>query len=182
MYDFKQKLAEGLEGERFFEKASTHLFTLNKVRLTAERESGIDYAAQAIKSNKMYFLEVKTDEPMVRTGNLFIETHSCVETGSDGWALKTEADYLVYIPYTRHSIIYLHGHKVREHAAGAIKSPKQHKWIDVKNSRHDGSFYTTRGYLLSMYKAFPLIHFWDDSYHMKMHAAKRAFDNIKRKN
>lgn len=95
-YDFDRQLAEGEAGEAFldaFFRGRGH--TVRPVSMDGQRR-GIDRDITAPDGRQMS-VEYKTDRLAARTGNAFVETISVdAEQGKMGWALTSQADYLVY--------------------------------------------------------------------------------------
>lgn len=98
-----------------------------------------------MKNGSELKIEVKTDT--YTSGNIYYETISALETGSQGCFLKTEADYIFYY-YINQEVLYI------------LEVDSYQKWFNeredffkekgyqkqVKNSRWDGSEYTSIGY------------------------------------
>src|SRR5690606_40524051 len=61
----------------------------------AEQRKGIDRIVKK-PDGEVIRLEYKTDALTAKTGNVFVETISSTKSGALGWALKTQADYVIY--------------------------------------------------------------------------------------
>jgi hypothetical protein len=93
-YGFQAQLKVGELGEKtldafFAEKG----YEIKNVTMKEQRR-GIDRIF--VKDGKEMKVEYKTDALTARTGNVFIETVSSNKSGAPGWAVKTQADYVVY--------------------------------------------------------------------------------------
>lgn len=93
-YGFQAQLKVGELGEEtldafFAEKG----YEIKNVTMKEQRR-GIDRIF--VKDGKEVKVEYKTDALTARTGNVFIETVSSNKSGAPGWAVKTQADYVVY--------------------------------------------------------------------------------------
>lgn len=79
-------------------------------------------------------IEVKTDNVMYRTGNLFIEEGTYFNTGEyhAGWVKYTEAEYLFYLD-NMNEILYIYNmddvkEKAKHYQIGTLRFP--HKRVD----------------------------------------------------
>lgn len=94
-YDFQKQKGVGDTGERILDAFFMSLgYQVEEVNM-AEQRKGIDRIVKK-PDGEVIKLEYKTDALTAKTGNVFIETISSTKSGSLGWALKTQADYVVY--------------------------------------------------------------------------------------
>lgn len=106
------------------------------------REKDIDIILTR-KDGSVETIEIKTDS--YKSGNLFYETYSCIETGSIGCLEKTEANY-----------IYYYFIKTRE--LYVLKTDSFRRWFNInkpifpekqiKNKRYNGGTYTSIGHTI----------------------------------
>lgn len=95
IYQFDRQLAEGEAGEAFLDAFFRRRGHTIQAATRAEQRSGIDRFITAPDGREMA-VEYKTDRLAGETGNAFVETVSVDARGKMGWALTSQADYLVY--------------------------------------------------------------------------------------
>jgi len=94
-YDFQEQKGVGDDGESILDTFFMSLdYEVKEVGITDQR-IGIDRII-VTPDGKELKIEYKTDTLTASTGNVFIETISSTKSGALGWALKTQADYVVY--------------------------------------------------------------------------------------
>lgn len=94
-YDFDRQLAEGEAGEAFLDEFFRRRGHTVRPATREEQRQGIDRFIITPAGREMK-VEYKTDHVAARTGNAFVETVSVDTAGKMGWALTSQADYLVY--------------------------------------------------------------------------------------
>lgn len=95
MYDFNRQLADGEVGEAFLDDFFRSRGHTIRLATREEQRQGVDRFITAPDGREMK-VEYKTDHLAARTGNAFVETVSVDTAGKPGWALTTQADYVVY--------------------------------------------------------------------------------------
>ena len=94
-YNFQEQKGVGDTGERILDAFFMSLgYEVEEVDLKSQRR-GIDRII-VTPDGKELKIEYKTDALTASTGNVFIETISSTKSGALGWALKTNADYVIY--------------------------------------------------------------------------------------
>jgi len=94
-YDFQEQKGVGDAGESILDTFFMSLgYEVEEVDLKSQRR-GIDRIVTKPDGETMK-VEYKTDALTAQTGNVFIETISSTKSGALGWALKTNADYVIY--------------------------------------------------------------------------------------
>ena len=105
-YDFRTQLAIGeryeLQLDAFFGQWAVDI----RPATAEEQRRGIDRVFTSRATGAVDTMEYKADDKAGRTGNAFIETISVDTTGKPGWAVASQADYLVYL-VTDPETIYL---------------------------------------------------------------------------
>lgn len=153
VHNFKDSLAIGEIGE---EKILEYLQTSSSVKNIIDvrnvkmyQECDVDLLVH-MQGEKELKIEIKTDT--YRSGNIYYETVSAEETGSVGGFEKTKADYMFYYFINLQTLYILDMKKYRvwfkKHQTAFDAAGYQKK---VKNSRYNGSTYTSIGY------AFPVL-------------------------
>lgn len=100
-YGFGEKLAEGEAGEAYLDSIWGGDYQVCRVGRDQQRR-GIDRVLIHKESGRRVSIEYKTDATAGRTGNAFVETVSVSTTGKPGWAVASQAMWLVYyIPSPR---------------------------------------------------------------------------------
>lgn len=94
-YDFAEKLAEGEAGEAALDKLWDARWQVTKANRDDQRR-GIDRWLLDADTNTLLSLEYKTDTTAGRTGNAFVETVSVSTTNKPGWAVSSQAQWLIY--------------------------------------------------------------------------------------
>ena len=95
MYDFAEKLAEGEAGEATLDKLWDARWQVLKAGRDDQRR-GIDRWLIDSSIDERHSLEYKTDTTAGRTGNAFVETVSVSTTNKPGWAVSSQAQWLIY--------------------------------------------------------------------------------------
>ena len=93
IFDFDEQLVEGEEAEAFLDSEFSKFAEVKKVGMDLQRK-GIDRAFRM--GDKIITVEYKADRRATLTGNAFIETTSVSTTWAEGWAKKTQADWVIY--------------------------------------------------------------------------------------
>jgi len=93
IFDFDEQLIEGKEAEDYLDIAFSEFAEVKEVGMDLQRK-GIDRAFRL--DGKIITVEYKADRRATMTGNAFIETVSVSTTFAEGWARKTQADWIVY--------------------------------------------------------------------------------------
>jgi hypothetical protein len=95
-FDFKEQLYRGEAFETVLDSVFAAQFTVQRVDMQKQKQ-GIDRVFVDSEGSS-WAVEYKSDERAADTTHFFIETTS-VEGRSDGWAHKTQADFIVfYVP------------------------------------------------------------------------------------
>lgn len=147
IHNFSTSLSKGEMGEKLvYDYLKTQSNIQDIVDLRDDflaRDKDIDFRI-IFNSGKEQTVEIKTD--FYKSANLFYEVYSSMETNSAGCFEKTEADRLMYYFYNMH-ILYI------------FDMPKFRYWVqqnraefekrgygkELKNSRYNGSTYTSYG-------------------------------------
>ena len=161
IYEFENSLNIGNEGEA---KIKDFLLSLDNVyrvqsvqNIKKYQNDDIDFIV-TLKGNKTYTVEVKTDT--YKSGNLYYETKSCIETNTLGCLEKTKADFIFYY-FNKFDRLYI------------LKTNLFRKWVqqeiykftlnpeisklrkkEVFNKRASGNeddLYTSEGYTIPLY-------------------------------
>ncbi len=104
IYQFDRQLADGEAGEAYLDAFFRRRGHTIRPATHDEQRSGIDRFITAPDGREMA-VEYKTDRLAGGTGNAFVETVSVDARGKMGWALTSQADYLIY--YVPESAIYV---------------------------------------------------------------------------
>lgn len=152
VHNFRESLKVGEVGEErildYLQKSATVDKILDVRDNKMYQNIDVDLVVK-MKTGDELKIEIKTDT--YRSGNIYYETMSAVETGSIGGFEKTEADYLFYYFINLSTLYILDMNEYREwfrskkemfDFLGYQKKPK--------NARYNGSTYTSIGY------AFPV--------------------------
>lgn len=96
-------MTQGKAGEVYFAEASAQMgYTVEDLSNTREYwYKDIDFKLTNPTTGNSRYFEVKTDNIIYKTGNLFIETWSrdTIQPNNKGWYLVCEADYIAYIDW-----------------------------------------------------------------------------------
>ena len=141
-YDFRKQLAIGERYERQLDAFFCQWPVDIRPATAEEQRRGIDRVFTSRATGSVDTMEYKADDKAGRTGNAFIETVSVDVTGKPGWAVSSQADYLVYL-VTRPMTVYLIGMKRLRAALPRWKM----KYPTVK-AQNDG--YCTLGVLVPL--------------------------------
>ena len=152
VHHFRESLKVGERGEAlimdYLEKSPNVRKIIDVRDSKLHQEIDVDLLVK-MNSGQELKIEVKTDT--YTSGNIYYETMSALETGSIGCFEKTEADYMFYF-FMNLKTLYI------------LKMDEYRKWFNdkkelfdilgyqkrPKNSRYNGSTYTSVGY------AFPV--------------------------
>lgn len=93
IYNFDDSLKESEKFEEYLDKYFSRFYEIKKVNQDMQRK-GIDRIF--ISKEKEILIEYKADKITKKTRNVFIETISNDSNFSEGWAVKTQADYIIY--------------------------------------------------------------------------------------
>jgi hypothetical protein len=104
IYNFRHQLSEGQSGEAFLDSFFAGRGHDIDAASADEQRLGIDRVITA-PDGRVMRVEYKTDFLAGKTGNCFIETISVDSVGKFGWALTSQADYLIY--YIPEQAIYV---------------------------------------------------------------------------
>lgn len=100
MHNFQESLSRGKKIEQQLDAIFSRWYLIETVSLETERQQGIDRIFTV--DNRTIKVEYKADWWLNRTGNVFIETEV---SGKPGWAIKTQADIILYAAVTVKNII-----------------------------------------------------------------------------
>jgi hypothetical protein len=116
-YKFREQLDIGQQGEaKLDDYFSSHGYEVREVDL-ADQKRGIDRVLVNKKTGKEITIEYKSDSLTHKTGNVFVETISNNQTGALGWALKGQADFVVYYAIGYEEAIVVRSSRFRENIA-----------------------------------------------------------------
>ncbi|MEK4798049.1 hypothetical protein NYE37_03845 [Thermoactinomyces sp. FSL K6-2592] len=101
IHSFQEKLKEGEAFERELDNHFSKWYQIEKVNIKTQRKMGIDRIFKNRFDGKIIKVEYKADSAAGKTGNIFVETISNSKSGAEGWAIKCQADIVIYfIPMT----------------------------------------------------------------------------------
>lgn len=92
IHNFQKSLSYGKEVESVLDNYFSKWFHIENVTLEEEKQLGIDRKFHC-DNRDIVTVEYKADRWTVKTGNIFIETSVA---GNPGWAIKTQADMIIY--------------------------------------------------------------------------------------
>lgn len=107
-YDFDKDLNDGLEYEN-----KLYVFFRDLGLTDIEQAPRGEFKDWDLRVHRMTY-EVKHDRWLASTGNLCIETYSCVENNSPGWLYTSKADMLVVF-YTETEFLFIPMQTLKEH-------------------------------------------------------------------
>lgn len=113
-YDFQQQLAIGEQHERRLDEFFSQWDIDIRPATADEQRRGIDRFFTHRPSKAVDAMEYKADDKAGRTGNAFIETVSVDVTGKPGWALASQARFLVYLVVEPEAIYLVSMRRLRE--------------------------------------------------------------------
>ena len=102
-HEFYSSLSTGKIGERRLDSFFSTWYNIETVPLADELKYGVDRIFYT-PENVTYSVEYKTDARAEKTGNAFVEIVSNDKINSQGWALKSQAQILIYFV---HPLIYV---------------------------------------------------------------------------
>lgn len=130
VYTFKEQMIVGKDGEATLDEYFSQWYDISPVNMDLERK-GIDRWFRRKGQPALTTVEYKTDVLTQKTGNVFVETYSVLESGRYGWAWTCSADMLMY--YAMPNTIYIaEPIKVRE------KIDKWQKKYGVRTVKNKG--------------------------------------------
>lgn len=94
-YNFDAQFRQGTAGEQYLDGLFGEQFDIQPATREQQRQ-GIDRIFRNRRTGKTLTVEYKTDWTASKTGNAFVETLSADKDRKAGWALTSQADYLVY--------------------------------------------------------------------------------------
>lgn len=146
-HDFEASKILGDEGEakiiNYLQSLKSTLEVIDVRDAHAYRDADIDLIWKHKKGTSN--VEVKTDQ--FTSGNVFYETMSAVETGSEGCMIKTKADLLFYYLKNFNELYILDMKEYRDWVTEHYKI-RGFKKVNLYNNRYDGSTYTSQGLLI----------------------------------
>lgn len=96
-YGFATQLALGEQYERRLDEFFSQWAVDIRPATAEEQRQGIDRFFTHRASGTVDAMEYKADDKAGRTGNAFVETVSVDVTGKPGWAVASQARFLVYL-------------------------------------------------------------------------------------
>lgn len=114
-YDFSEKLAEGERGEAYLDTLWDSRWQIVKAQRDDQRR-GIDRWL-VNSAGKRISLEYKTDVTAGRTGNAFVETISVSTADKPGWAVSSQATWLIYYIPDPEAVYIIKFARIRQHLA-----------------------------------------------------------------
>lgn len=113
-YSFQKQLAEGERWEEFLDGLFAADFEICRVG-RADQRRGIDRIFIRRANGRPYRVEYKADRTAARTGNAFIELVSVDTANKPGWAITSQAEYLVYYIVGIGPAYIIRLHTLRQH-------------------------------------------------------------------
>lgn len=148
VHDFHESIQLGKKGEAILLDYLNRVEAIKNIKDVTDNkdyfELDIDYIVEFTDGSKQT-LEVKTD--FTKYPNLFYELVSCVETGSIGCFEKTKAERLMYLYVETGELFTFDMHLFRNWVNENKQAFEKYKKT-LKNSRYDGSYYTTQGFAI----------------------------------
>lgn len=143
LYEFDKSRITGDEGEREVARAMSARGYIVTPTIGDLQWQGVDFIITST-SGIEYSVEVKSDDRMHETGNVFMETMSNKETGRKGCIPKTKAQYLVYVDM--HTRIQYWSKAVD--VKNKIKSWSQRYKTKTTRTKRGIAFFTTEGIIV----------------------------------
>lgn len=152
IHNFKESLILGEQGEEIIVnhiKENKNTKSIIDVRNDKEYQKiDVDIVINHINNNS-YYGEIKTDS--YKSGNIFYETISAQEVNSLGCMDKTKADFLFYYFINMNKLYTLNMKKYNEwFNKNKSYFDKQGYRKALKNSRYNGSTYSSIGYAIPL--------------------------------
>lgn len=97
IYKFQDQLKVGKIGEAKLDKFFKEIIGMTIEYATKKQELSMGIDRIFSKNGRECYVEYKTDEKAVQTGNLFIETLSNSKNCKLGWVLTSQADRIVIL-------------------------------------------------------------------------------------
>jgi hypothetical protein len=141
-YKFAEQLAIGEAWEQKLDQFFLARFPVRILPASmADQRRGIDRLFVS-ESGSIDEIEYKADSLAGRTGNAFIETVSVDTTGKPGWAVSSQAKYLVYLVTEPETIYFI--------SMGRIRA-KLSRWQTIyKEASAQNNGYKTLGLLVPL--------------------------------
>lgn len=143
-YAFKEQLAIGEQYERQLDAFFAQWDIDIRPATAEEQRQGIDRFFTHRPTGKVDTMEYKADDKAGRTGNAFIETVSVDTTGKPGWALASQAMYLVYLVVEPEAIYLVSMRRLRR------ELPRWRAAYPEVSAQNDG--YRTLGLLVPLHE------------------------------
>ena len=97
IYQFATQLAQGQSYEQLLDQRFDELYIIQPATPQQQRQ-GIDRVFRPRKApHEVLYVEYKADSTAARTGNAFVETISVDTFDKPGWAMSSQADWLMYL-------------------------------------------------------------------------------------
>lgn len=113
-YQFAEQLAVGEAWEAHLDAFFGGQFPVEiRPASMEEQRKGIDRLFVSKRTGAIDAVEYKADRLAGKTGNAFIETVSVDATGKPGWAVASQARYLVYLVTEPETIYFIAMRRVR---------------------------------------------------------------------
>ncbi len=143
MYDFAQQLAIGEAWEDRLDAFFWQRFPVRILKASREEQrKGIDRLFVSKLTGVIDTVEYKADMLAGKTGNAFVETVSVSTTKKPGWAVASQAKYLVYLVTEPETIYFV------AMAALRARLPVWKRLYREAAAQNDG--YETRGLLVPL--------------------------------
>lgn len=111
-HNFRESYGRGAKGEAFLDQFFAPRFDITDPN---RQRQGVDRLFTPKDGKAPFTVEYKTDYTAVRTHNAFVETVSVDRENKPGWALASQADWLLYyLPEPEQLIYALRFEDVRE--------------------------------------------------------------------
>lgn len=133
MHKFVESFERGKYYERLLDKYFSCFGEIEKVS-RADQRKGIDRVFRTWDG--IHTVEYKADEQAGKTGNAFIETISVDSNSAEGWAMKSQADYLIYYIPDNGQAYLLTMKSIRERLPHWIATYKKAKGVNMGYSSH----------------------------------------------
>ncbi|MDQ3562708.1 MAG: hypothetical protein M3436_00735 [Pseudomonadota bacterium] len=148
-HSFQAKLRQGEAVERDLDEHFSERYSIRRVSMDDQR-NGIDRVFTDRESGERFRVEYKADWRATDTGNAFIGTVSVDTTGVQGWALTSQADWVVYaLPPLRKYLLI----RLAELRAALTEWCENYPTAGAKNRD-----YTTHGVLVPLMEFAKLAH------------------------
>jgi hypothetical protein len=146
IHEFKNSLTLGKLGEeeviKYFNKQEIEFVDVRNDKDYQSKD--VDFVLYT--SMDAWCVDIKTDNMISKTGNLFIETTSNKELGKKGWLYASKADEIWYFDYVNKIIYVLHLEKFRDW----FERYKDQFQERIVINKHATGTYTSMGYLIPL--------------------------------